>query len=148
MNTSSRSMAAWLAVALLQAAIDAHAAESNPVAHEAHATTQAASLDVLIKLRPETSSGTPQKLGNQASRSQALARRTGLDVQLKSEISEHLMATHIELADRDPDQVLAALRADPQVEYVALDHRRYPHAVPNDTFLVASGTCRPRRYRR
>ena len=135
MNTSSRSMAAWLAVALLQAAIVAHAAESNPVAHEAHATTQAASLDVLIKLRPETSSATVQKLGNQASRSQALARRTGLDVQLKREISEHLMATHIELADRDPDQALAALRADPQVEYVALDHRRYPHAVPNDTLF-------------
>lgn len=134
MNTPSRRMAAVLAVALLQAAIAASAAEFNPVTHERRTPAVAASLDVLIKLRAEVTTGT-QKLGNPASRSEALARRTGLAVQLKREVSERLMASHIELADRDAGQVLAALRADPQVEYVALDHRRYPHAVPNDALF-------------
>jgi len=136
MNTSSRRMAALLAAAVLQAAIVATAAEFNPVAHEPRTTPQAASLDVLIKLRAEVSAGSVQKLGNpNSSRSEALARRTGLAVQLKREISDRLVATHIELADRDPDLALAALRADPQVEYVALDHRRFPHATPNDSLF-------------
>lgn len=135
MNTSTSRMAAWLAATVLQAAIVANAAEFNPVAHEAHATAQTASLDVLIKLRPEVATGGVQKLGNPSSRSQALARRSGLALQLKREISDRLVASHIELADGDPDQALATLRADPQVEYVALDHRRYPHAVPNDSLF-------------
>jgi serine protease len=129
-------MAALLAAAALQAVIAARAAEFNPVAHEPRTRPETASLDVLIKLRPEVSGGTAQKLSSPVSaRSEALARRTGLAVQLKREISDRLVATHIELADRDPDRTLAALRADPQVEYVALDHRRYPHAAPNDTLF-------------
>jgi serine protease len=140
MNTSSRRMAAWLALGVLQAAIAGHAAESNPVAREPRTPPAAASLDVLIKLRLEYPGGT-RKLSSQnnsslAERSVALARRTGLAVQLKREVSDRLMATHIDLADRDRDQVLASLRADPQVEYVALDHRRYPHAVPNDSLFT------------
>jgi len=135
MNTSSRRMAALLAVAVLQAAIVAAAAEFNPVAHEPRTSPGTASLEVLIKLRPDNSAGTVQKLGNQSSNSEALARRTGLTLQLKREISERLVATHIELADRDPDQALAALRADPQVEYVAPDHRRYAHSAPNDSLF-------------
>ena len=135
MITSSHRMVAWLAVAALQAAIAAQAAESNPVVRQPHTSVGAASLDVLIKLRPELFNGGVQKLGNQASRSEALARRTGLTVQLRRQISDRLVATHIDLADRDATQALAALRADPQVEYVALDHRRYPHATPNDSLF-------------
>lgn len=135
MNASSRRIATWLAVTALQAAIAVRAAESNPVAHAPQARVDAASLDVLIKLRPDTSAGATQKLGNPASRSQALARRTGLAVQLTREVSDRLVATHIDLVDRDPGKALAALRADPQVEYVALDHRRYPHATPNDSLF-------------
>jgi serine protease len=132
-------MAAWLAVAVLQAAIAANAAEFNRVAHEPRTRPQAGSLDVLIKLRPGTVDGT-RKLSNQPApdlldRSVALARRTRLPVQLKREISDRLMATHIDLADRGRDDVLAALRADPQVEYVAEDRRRYPHAIPNDSLF-------------
>ena len=135
MITSSHRMVAWLAAAALQAAIAAQAAESNPVVRQPHTSVGAASLDVLIKLRPELFNGGVQKLGNQASRSEALARRTGLTVQLRRQISDRLVATHIDLADRDATQALAALRADPQVEYVALDHRRYPHATPNDSLF-------------
>jgi serine protease len=136
MNTPSRRIPAVLAVAVLQAAIAARAAESNPVTHAPHTLPVTASLDVLIKLRAEVTSSSIQKLATQASsRSAALARRTGLVVQLRREVSDRLMATHIDLADRDPDQALAALRADSQVEYVALDHRRFPHATPNDTLF-------------
>ena len=102
MNASSRRIATWLAVTALQAAIAVRAAESNPVAHAPQARVDAASLDVLIKLRPDTSAGATQKLGNPASRSQALARRTGLAVQLTREVSDRLVATHIDLVDRDP----------------------------------------------
>ena len=135
MNTSSRRMATLLAAAALQATITVQGAESNPVAHESRAPADAASLDVLIKLRPDASAGAVQKLGQQASRSEALARRTGLAVQVTREISDRLLATHVDLAGRDPAQALAALRADPQVEYVAPDHRRYPHATPNDSLF-------------
>jgi serine protease len=138
MNMCSRRMAAVLAVAVLQAAIVAHSAEFNPVAREPRTPPQAASLDVLIKLRAESSSGV-RKLSSPSTmsdRSVALARRTGLTVELKREISDQLMATRIDLADRDQDQALAALRADPQVEYVALDRRRFPHATPNDSLFA------------
>jgi serine protease len=138
MNTPSRRMAAVLAVAVLQAVIAAHAAESNPVSHAPRTPPGIASLDVLVKLRPDVASGLVQKLATQnSSRSVALAKRTGLAVQLRREISDRLMATHIDLVDGDPDQALAVLRADPQVEYVVLDHRRFPHAAPNDTLFGA-----------
>src|SRR5512147_2099068 len=105
MNTSPGRMAALLAAAALQAVIAARAAEVNPVAHEPRTRPETASLDVLIKLRPEISGGAAQKLSSPVSaRSEALARRTGLAVQLKREISDRLVATHIELADRDPDR--------------------------------------------
>ena len=113
MNTPSRRMAAVLAVAVLQAAINAHGAESNPVAHEARTPPGSASLDVLIKLRPEVSGGSARKLSaQQSSRSVELARRTGVAIQLRREVSDRLVATHIDLVDGDPDRALAALRAD------------------------------------
>jgi serine protease len=129
-------MGAWLAAAALQATIVAHAAEFNPVAHGPRTAPKAAVLDLVIKLRPEASPNSFQKLAPQgAARSAALGRRTGLALQFKRDISDRLVATHIELADRDADQALAALRADPQVEYAVLDQRRYPHATPNDSLF-------------
>jgi serine protease len=121
---------------MFQAAIVTHAAEFNPVAHAPQTAPVTRSLDVLIKLRPDGSASSAQKLASpMSSRTEALARRTGLGVELRREVADRLMATHIDLADRDPDQALVQLRADPQVEYVAVDHRRYPHAAPNDALF-------------
>src|ERR1044072_8907053 len=63
---------AWLAEALLQAAIGAHATEYNPVARQPTTQPEGASLDVIVKLRTESSVGT-QKLSTGADRGIALA---------------------------------------------------------------------------
>src|SRR5688572_23362854 len=135
MNAPSRRMAAWLAGAVLQAAIVARGAEYNPVAHQPRTQREASSLGLIVKLRPAAAVSGTRKLASNSDRHVALAKRTGLPLSFKREISEQLIVTQIELADRQPDQVLAALRADPQVEYVAPDRRRYAHATPNDTLF-------------
>ena len=96
----------------------------------------AASLDVIVKLRRTAQVSGTSKLSTATERSASLAKRTGVDVQLRHEISDTMLASHVEAAGASRDQILERLRADPQVEYVALDRRRYPHATnPNDTLF-------------
>src|SRR5262249_37720314 len=59
-----------------------------------------------------------------------------LALEMKHEISERMLATHIELGRSGSDEALAALRADAQVEYVAVDHRRFAQATPNDPLFA------------
>jgi serine protease len=135
MHPSSRRIAALVTAAALLAAHNAPAQEFNPVAHEPRAEAAEASLPVIIKLRPESGIGGTQKLSN-ADRGSALAKRTGLALQAEREISDRMLATRIELNGQARDLALATLRADPQVEYVAVDHRRYAHATtPNDALF-------------
>ncbi|HET9865099.1 MAG TPA: S8 family serine peptidase [Steroidobacteraceae bacterium] len=125
-----------MAAAALLATTHAAGQEFNPVAHEPRATGSANSLTVIVKLRAEPAAGSARKLASATDRGVALAKRTGLPMKLQREISERMLATRIELDGRDAGQALAALRADPQVEYVAEDHRRYAHATtPNDTLF-------------
>jgi serine protease len=135
MRLPSRNLAALAAGATLLAAQVSFGAEYNPVARQPTAQPETASLQVIVKLRPERGSTGTQKFTSSTDRSAALAKRTGLELKLRRDISEQLIATQIELRGHGKDQALAALQADPQVEYVTVDHRRYPHATPNDTLF-------------
>ena len=136
MNTPLRGFVALLTVAALQTAVAARAAEFNPVAHARRPVTDATSLDVIVKLRaPAATSGT-QKLATSLDRGVALAKRTGLALDTKREIADRMLVTHIELGRAGGDEALAALRADPQVEYVSVDHRRFAQAAPNDPLFA------------
>jgi serine protease len=136
MHPSSR-IAALVAAAALLAAQDAAAQEFNPVAHEPRAESADSGLAVIIKLRADAGARSMQRLASAADRGVALARRTGLPMKLQREISERMLATRVELEGQVAEQALAALRADPQVEYVAVDHRRYAHATTPDDPLFS-----------
>jgi len=112
------------------------AEEFNSVRHEPAAQDSTASLDLIIKLRGETQAAGISKASTVTDRSTSLAKRTGIAIQLKRRISDTMLASHVELAGASREQVLERLRQDPQVEYVALDRRRYPHATnPNDALF-------------
>jgi serine protease len=114
------------------------AGESNPVRHEPALADAAASFDVIVKLRDNDQVPGAFKISPANDRAVALAKRTGVDVRLRRQISETMLASHVELAGASREQVLERLRADPQIEYVALDRRRYPHATnPNDTLFAS-----------
>jgi len=92
---------------------------------------------VIVKLRSDGAGAAMAKLSNGTSRTEALAKRTGLALQFRREISDRMMAGNIELSDLSAAQVLEQLRADAAVEYVAIDQRRYPHATnPNDVLFT------------
>jgi serine protease len=135
MHPSSPGIAALVAAAALLAPLDAVAQEFNPVAHEAHAEDVESGLAVIVKLRPQAGTGAAQKL-SAGDRGSLLSKRSGLALAAPREIADRMLATRIELGGLARDQALATLRADPQVEYVAVDHRRYAHATtPNDTLF-------------
>ena len=135
MYTHRCHLAVLAAVAALSWAATLGAAEHNPVAREPRPASQAARLDVIVKLKPDQSASI-QKADRSADRGMALAKRTGLAVELKREISASMLATQIELGGASAAEAMRRLRADPQVEYVAPDHRRFPHATPNDPLFA------------
>ncbi len=116
------------------------AAEHNPVNREPPTPSSADArrqLSVIVKFRQVGAGAAIAKLGNGTDRMASLAKRSGLSLGLKREISEELLAGTIELGDAGATQTLERLRADPAVEYVAIDHRRFPHATnPNDTLFT------------
>jgi serine protease len=124
---------------LLLMALPALAAdvEHNPVSRPPAGVQAAAPrLAVILKLRPDAADGRQTKAANGPLRVAGLAKRTGLRVSLRREISTAMLATGVDLEDSDADAVLARLRADPAIEYVALDRLRHPHATtPSDTLF-------------
>lgn len=112
------------------------AEEFNPVAHEPPQAEATQSLDVIVKLRKQDAGGSLTKLSGGTERVAALAKRTGLAMSLRREISALMLANTLELRGLSADQALASLRADPAVEYVSFDRRRFPHATsPNDSLF-------------
>ncbi|HEY5972266.1 MAG TPA: S8 family serine peptidase, partial [Pseudoxanthomonas sp.] len=104
--------------------------------HERSTQDATASLDLIVKLRSDTQAAGISKASTVTNRSMSLAKRTGVDLQLKRQISDTMLASHVELAGASREEVLERLRQDPQVEYVALDRRRYAHATnPNDNLF-------------
>jgi serine protease len=139
MSMLSGRMAVLMTLVALQAPLVA-LAEDNPVRHEAHVDAAAPiqSLDVIVKLRREAAptAAATAKSSTPSTRTASLAKRTGVAVELRREISGNLLASRIVSANGTPEADLERLRADPQVEYVALDRRRYPHAtIPNDALF-------------
>jgi hypothetical protein len=55
-------------------------------------TGRNASLDLIVKLRGETQVAGVSKISSAADRSTSLAKRTGIDIQLKRRISETMLA--------------------------------------------------------
>src|SRR5262245_34059904 len=127
-------LAAWLACTGIS--VGATDTEFNPVAREPRNVTDNGSANVIFKLRSNPAGAAIAKLSTGTDRIQALAKRTGLGMSLKREISDSLLASTIQLADASPAQVLERLRADPAVEYVVPDHRRYAQATPNDALFA------------
>ena len=134
MYTPSRLVTALLLVAALQASFAANAGEYNPVAHEPQASPATASLDVIVKMR--AAKGSAQKLTKLGDRGRELAKRTGLSVTPAREISSSMLATVVSTS-LGTEEALGRLRADPEVEYAVIDHRRYPHATNPDDPLFA-----------
>jgi len=125
-----------LAIAITESPA-ALAAEHNPVAHESRIQETTANLGVIVKLRKDGAGAVISKLANGNDRISVLAKRTGLALGLKREISDLMLASTVDLRDTNAAQVLERLRADTAVEYVALDRRRFAHATtPNDTLFV------------
>ena len=135
MSMQSRRLAVLTTLVALQA-YPILADEFNPVRHEPAIQDANASLDLIVKLRSQTQVAGISKASNVTDRSMSLAKRTGVAIQLKRQISDTMLASHVELAGASREQVLERLRQDPQVEYVALDRRRFPHATsPNDALF-------------
>ena len=132
-----RSMiAVLLSIAIVQSPTASAASEYNPVVHEPR-SSQPTSLGVIVKLRKDGEGAALAKLATGAERTAALAKRTGLALGLKREISDSMLASTVELEDAGTAQVLERLRADAAVEYVSIDRRRYPHATnPNDPLFL------------
>jgi len=135
MYMSSRRITALLSMAALQALSTAHADEYNPVAHEPRAAAATASVGVIVKLRA-TSGIAQEKLGTLSDRGRALGKRTGVSVTARREISSSMLATVVSTS-LGTEEALERLRADPEVEYAVIDHRRYAHATNPDDPLFS-----------
>ena len=69
-----------------------------------------------------------------AARLDALAARTGLSLERYRSITDDIHVMHVGGAGGESAQeMLARLRADPQVQYAELDQYRFVHSVPNDS---------------
>ena len=127
MQLRCRRMPSLVAVFLVALACAAVAARPAPAA------PPPASDGFLVKLRAiPGSSGDEPAPGRIA----ALAARHDLDVTQVRHIFSgiHLLRVR-DAAAAAPQQALALLRADPQVEYAELNERRYPLALPDDTLF-------------
>ena len=138
MHQQSLMASILLTIAIAQMPGALAASEHNPVAHEPRGReTPANNLGVIVKLRKDGAGAAISKLADGTDRAAALAKRTGLALGLKREISGSMLAGTVELRDVSAVKVLERLRADSAVEYVAVDRRRFPHATsPNDALFV------------
>lgn len=96
---------------------------------------------ILVKFRSDTATDRAQ--AQAAARSgetapQGLARRASLQLLRSRQIAGRLHALQLDTgaSGETAEQVMARLRADPQVEYVELDRRQHAHAVPNDSLYT------------
>ena len=114
--------------------------EYNPVEHQPQTrdgSSAPRTVSVIVKLRRYGDGAAIAKLSNGADRTAALAKRTGLSLKLRREISDAMLASTVELGDSSASQVMSKLRADAAIEYVSIDQRRFAHATnPNDSLFA------------
>jgi serine protease len=114
--------------------------ERNPVRrHPTASRPLAGPQRVIVKLRALPAAPAAQQPTIPA-RLSALAARTGLNLAGYRSITADLHALRVSSPGGagSAEQILARLRADPQVQYAELDQRRYIHTVPNDTLYAAN----------
>jgi serine protease len=126
-----------LAAAPFAGAASTAATELNPVRHGQPATVSQAVPDnpqLIVKLRKAADQQT------QGARIEAIAARRGLGLDGQRSITSrmHVLQVHSAGAAATANEMLAQLRADPQVEYAVVDQRRYIQAVaPSDPLYDA-----------
>ena len=147
---------AWtILLVVVVAAVAAAAAttdvERNPVRRHPHAgASHPAAVAIIVKLRA-ADAATPAAAAAAGARLEGLATRAGLALQGARAITERLHVLQVATAEPGgtPAELLARLRADPQVQYAELDQRRYVHTAPNDTlyseqwYLMPSSAVMP-----
>ena len=135
-STHLRRVALGFLVSVTALAAGAADTEFNPVAHEPRNVDAPAHVGIIFKLRADGVGASIAKLATGSDRTQAIAKRTGLNMNLRRDISGSLLASTVELGDSSPDQVLATLRADPAIEFAVPDRRRFAQAAPNDPLFA------------
>lgn len=138
----------WLIVLGLSAVTvtGAGAAEWNPVrTHPIQLGPEAGRVIVGFRAAAASSFAQIQSLKSSEMQTSAvdvsnLAARTGVAMANSRQITSrmHVMYLQQTLYGADVNTALAALRADPAVEYADVDQRRYVHAAPNDPLFVPS----------
>lgn len=129
------------AVAAATAAIDV---ERNPVRrHPAARIATTGPQRVIVKLRAANAVpgvaavNTVAPVAGEsgaAARLSALAVRTGLSLEGHRSITDDIHVVHVAgTGGEAAEDILARLRADPEVQYAELDQYRFVHRVPNDT---------------
>jgi serine protease len=112
-------------------AMELGAQEANPVRTRPGVTADDAQR-VLVKFRAPGATGRVQALAVEAEdRVAALGVRSGVGIRSARRIGSRLHVLDLDGAAAPAEQ-LERLRADPSVEHVRVDRRRYAHALPND----------------
>jgi serine protease len=113
--------------------------EHNPVARQPRVSSviPGGGLAVILKVRSGVPGGASGKIAHATDEVAALAKRTGLSLSVRRQISDSMIASTVALGDSSEAQALERLRADPSVAYVSVDRRRFPHATsPNDALFA------------
>lgn len=109
--------------------------ERNPVrTHPTAAASTSGPQKIIVKLMPAAAAVGTAALPSISERLSGLASRTGLGLAGYRSITRrmHVIQVQPAVSGESIAQTLARLRADPQVEYAAIDQMRYIHSVPND----------------
>jgi len=137
-------------LAALAAAAATADGERNPVRRHPHAgASPAATLAIIVKLRAVNAA--PLPAASARARVEDLATRAGLALQGARSITDRLHVVQVATGEPGgtPEELLAKLRADPEVQYAEVDQRRYVHSTPNDTlyseqwYLMPSSAVTP-----
>ena len=112
------------------------AAEFNPVRRAPASAAVVPAPRIILKLRALADAG--EAADAIATRLSRIGRNTGVTFNLSRSITARMQVLEVapEQAGAAMATTLARLRADPDVEYAAVDERRYAHQTPNDPFFM------------
>ena len=106
--------------------------ENNPVLKQPAGAEQPPMLGFLVKLH-SIAGMSHRQVQSETNDVQALAKRSNITLKQTRRITTGLHLMQVMPGEgASMAAMLARLRADPAVEFVEVDQRRYPHAIPND----------------